>query len=658
MKCFGFGLRVFLFQFASQSQRRVLPMRLSISALAWIALISPLAAQDEPLEVVDETKVIARPLQGSENLDNSESSSGNRIAQSTDGVGSSITVLTREDLEATGKSNVGDALRGIPGVDVVQGGGPGRVSTIFLRGANSNHTKVIIDGIPANDPSGPSRAFDFSALPLDNVERIEILRGPQGVLFGSDAVGGVINIVTKKGEGPAKFQISALGGSFKTSQQAYGVSGGNSRQHYSIFGSYSDTAGISAAAISRGNPEHDGFQNGVIGGRVGTKIGTQHNLDYVFRITNSDAEIDDFNFGPGAPFVDNLIRETQTDSALNRIQLDSILVDDLLHQRVAFNIVNYDRFDTDPGLFVDERFQGETRQLDYQLDTHLSDYHVITAGADYWQEDASSSSVAKRENDNRGVYVNDVLMLSDRFSTTLGVRNNDHSSAGSSTTYRVTANYQITPESSRIHASYGSGFRAPSLAEALFPFGNPALRPEETVGWDIGYGWDIWDKVVVGDVTFFDNHFDNLIQFDGLMLNNVASARTRGVEFSTRVLLTQGLEAFGDYTWSHNEDLVTGNRLARRPDNKARFGFDHEYRQGVGHVVLYANYVDLRLDSPFSMEILPSYVTLNALAEHRISKRTKLFVRCDNLLDEKYEEIFGLGSPGVALYGGFSWTSR
>ena len=194
-----------------------------------------------------------------------------RTETRTSEVGSAISVISEEQIRKSGQTTLLGVLRtaGVPGIDFAQTGGPGSQTSAFIRGTNSQHTKVLLDGIPLNDPSSPGRAFDFGTFSLDNVDRIEVLRGAQSTLYGSDAIGGVINIITKRGQGPAQYRFSSLGGTFGTWQESAGVSGGNERYYYSLNGSFLNTDGFSAASRRFGNTENDGFRNGNLGLRTG-----------------------------------------------------------------------------------------------------------------------------------------------------------------------------------------------------------------------------------------------------------------------------------------------------------------------------------------------------------------------------------------------------
>ena len=493
------------------------------------ARITDQPAEEEPIPELPPTIVPGRignfpaePLEGDTVV------SPNRNATPASQSGSSITVITQEQIRQGGQVSVAEVLRARLGVDVVRQGGPGGQTSVFLRGGNSGHTKVLLDGIPLNDPSSASRAFDFSTLTVDNIERIEVLRGPQSMVYGSDAIGGVVSIITKRGQGPLSVRASGMGGSFNTGQTSISASGGNEQSYYSAMGSFLSTGGISAASARNGNTEHDGFNVGTSSGRFGYNLGDTWNVDYVFRYIDAAAEIDDFDFFTGLP-IDNLIRKNLTKNFSNRVQLTNWMVDGLVQQKVGFNLNDMDRRDTAPDFpaFVPTSFHGQTREVDYQLSAALTETNTVSGGANYLAEDAISSLNPLATQNIKGVWIQDAFQLGPNWFNTAGVRWDDASRAGSAQTYRVTSLYRIDPLGTAFHGSIGTGFRQPALAENLFAFGNPNLRPERSKGWDVGARQQIWGDAIYVDATYFRNDFVDLIIFDfnTFSLQNVGRAR-------------------------------------------------------------------------------------------------------------------------------------
>lgn len=437
----------------------------------------------------------------------------NRFETDASQVGSSYTVIDESEIRQSRQSSVAEVLRGKLGLDVVRSGGPGGATSVFLRGANSQHTKVLLDGMPINDPSHPNRGFDFSSLTADNIQRIEVLRGPQSILYGSDAIGGVINIITKRGEGPATIRASGMGGSFGTARTSLSVSGGDQASYYSITGAYSHTDGISSASILTGNSEPDRHRNGSVSGRVGWNLSEDFNVDYVFRYIDRDVEIDSFDFTLG--LIDDLVRANLSQQFMNRIQLRSLSLDGLIENKVGFSLTDYQRQDTATIFsFEASEFHGQSRQLDWQSNVTLTENQLVTVGVDYLHEMASSDVNPEQQQFNTGVYLQDQVVLAENWFAGFGFRWDSHSAAGNASTYRVSTRYLNPGTAREFHGSIGTGFRAPALAENFFAGGNPALLPESSKGWDAGVQQSWLEGVIVLDATYFHNDFRNLIDFD------------------------------------------------------------------------------------------------------------------------------------------------
>ncbi len=577
--------------------------------------------------------------------------SPNRNATPASETGSSLSVITQEEIQRSGQNTVAEVLRGQLGVDVVRQGGPGGLTSVFLRGGNSAHTKVLLDGISLNDPSSASRAFDFSNLTVDNIERIEVLRGPQSMVYGSDAIGGVVNIITKRGQGPLSLRASGMGGSFNTGQTSLSASGGSDHAYYSVNGSFLSTGGISAASARNGNTEHDSYNNGTVSGRLGYNFGDSWNVDYVFRYVDAAAEIDDFDFFSGLP-IDNLIRKNLTKNFSNRVQLTNWAVDGLIQQKVGFNLNDVDRRDTDPGFFSPASFHGQTRELDYQASALLAETNTLSAGANYLAEDAVSSLNPQATQNIKGVWLQDAFQIGPNWFNTAGYRWDDASRAGSAQTYRFTSLYRIDPLGTAFHGSLGTGFRQPALAENLFAFGNPNLRPERSKGFDFGARQQIWGEALYFDATYFRNDFRDLIIFDfnTFSLANVGRARSSGVELTLNSLLTQQLRMNAGYTFDDTLNLDTGAQLVRRPRNKMLLSFTRMSLDNRSSLTLSTMYVGQRLDT--GNRTLDQYMLLNLSGSYQATERVQLFARLDNVTNTFYEEVRGFGTPGFGAYGG------
>ncbi len=608
-------------------------------------------SSEDDIPVLPRTTVVGEPNPfPSSPLDDDAVFTPNRAATSSRGNASSITVITEEQIQQTGQTSVLEVLRRTVGVDVVQSGGPGRITSVFMRGANSEHTKIMLDGISVNDPSHPSRSFDFSTLSLDNIERIEVLRGPQSMVYGSDALGGVINIITKRGEGPLTTTTSLMGGTYGTHNEAVNVSGGDDRFYYSLSGSYFDTDGFSAIQERFGGIEIDGFQSATLSGRVGWNLTENLNVDYVYRYIDSDADVDDF-------LADDLSEDNRRNQFFTRVQLQSLIMDGLIEQKVGFNLNDTSLRDE---LGFTPLFEGQSRQVDYQANLRLTEWNTFTAGFDYMQEEASSTDQSLTRQNLFGTYVQDQFSLWDRSFTTIGVRWDDHSSAGRADTYRLTQLFRVTETATSFHGTIGRGFRAPALFQKFGFGGNPDLRPEFSKGWDVGVTQQMFGSDATLDVTYFRNDFQNLIFFDfpTFMNQNVGLARTSGVELTLEAWLLENTMLSATYTNTRTKDLATNLDLLRRPRDKATFGVQQYFWDRLANVNVYVLYVGPRIDfdDTFTRAKLDDYFLVNLSGSVQLTNRCEIFSRIDNLFGENYEEVFGFNTAGFSIFSGMRLT--
>jgi len=618
-----------------------------------------------PPEVLPPTTVVGRPSPfPASPLGEGTVTTPTRTETSAANIGSSLTVITEEQLAETEQTSVLEVLRDVPGLDVVQQSGPGSLSSVFIRGANSQQTKVMLDGIPLNDPSNAGRSFNFAYLSVDNIQQVEVLRGPQSGLWGSDAMGGVINIITKRGEGPMKFRANLMGGSYGTTREAIDLSGGTDRVYYSFGGSYLQDDGFNAAALDPGG-DLDGTRFGNCSGRFGWTPTDDFDVDYVFRWIDLDTDIDD------SPRSDNPNRQNWSNVFFTRVQSRLMLLDGFWEQRVGFNFADYNRIDTDPGFWGVPQFLGQTRKVDYQSNFFLGEDHTLTVGADYRDEQAGGSSPPSPAAQSlAGIYFQDQITVADRWFTTAAFRWDDHSVAGPASTYRVTTLYRTPNTGTAFHGSIGTGFRAPALAENMWAPVGVTLRPERSKGWDCGLEQRFGERLVV-DGTYFRNDFVDLIQLNPATweLENVGRAMSSGVEVTGRYRLNPWNVIAGNYTYTFTRDLtagdplMSGQPLLRRPPHKASLGIHRDLYANRGKLYLDLLYVGPRDDidyppwpAPAARPVLREYCLLKLAGSYDLGERSQLFMRFDNVLNQDYEEVFGYNTARFSFFGGLKLT--
>ena len=585
-----------------------------------------------------------------------------RVPTPTEEVGSSITVITAKDIEAKGYTTVKDVLKGTPGLDVVSCGGPGQMTSVFMRGANSYHTLVLIDGVEMNDPTGMNRGFNFSNLTVDNIERIEILRGPQSPLYGADAMGGVINIITKKGEGKPKFYLGSEGGSYDTWREFAGASMGSERVNVSLEASHNSSDGFSSADDDLpGNDEDDKWENTSASARLGFVLSENADLDFIGRFQDGRTHLD---YG-GGPYQDVEDYHVEERKVFTRAHAHVFAFDGLWEQTLAYGFADHDRKRRDCP-YGDSDVDGKKHEISWQNNFYLHETNTLTLGLEYEKEEMDNHEELDESAYTHSVFVQDQIKLGGFSFTTIGLRYDDHEDFGSKTTFRITQAFLLKDLGTKFKGSYGTGFRAPSLNELYYvspwggPGGNPDLDPEESEGWDIGIEQSLFNNCMTLGITYFYNDFDDLIIWEN-GYNNVDEAKTRGIESFIKIMPFDDLSLCLNYTYTDTED-DDGKRLIRRPLHKAGLNTCYRFlKRGTANLdILYVGKRDDKywpaMAGAAKDIVLDDYILVNLAGSFDICKRLQVFARIENLFDEDYNEAYGYGTAGLSAYGGVKVT--
>lgn len=591
----------------------------------------------------------------------------NRYESSERETGTSINVITAEELKKRQVLTVADALRLVPGLDVLNSGGMGRTTSVYTRGAGSGQTLVLIDQVEMNDPSSPVGAFDFANLTVDNIERIEILRGGESALYGSDAIGGVINIVTKKGRQAPQFGLSAQGGSFNTFKVLGSAVGTIDDFNYSATASETQTHGFSAADYLWGNPERDWYRNTTFDGRAGYQALDNLDVGVSLRYNYGKSALD-YMLGnspnPAHPFapVDALNYTGTTGELYTRGFTHFTVLDNLWEQTlgVGYSQTNRDYRNWDPALpyNLSGDYQGSKIKGDWQHIFHLHEDNTLTLGLEDEEDQLQNQSenIGTQSYNTQGYYLSDRFTLFDRSFTTASVRYADNNLAGSKVTGSFTEAVLIDETGTKLKGNIGTGFKVPTLYELFAPFfGNVNLLPETSLNWDLGFEQGFLDQTIQFGATYFSNQYNNLIQAAPPLwiAQNINSATAQGVEAFFQVNPMEDLTLRGNYTFTATLDKDTGERLVNRPTDKGTFEANYRFLDNadVNLILIAVGEKDGVLGTR-----VPAYAITNLAGSYRINEYVKLFARVDNLFNKEYQEVYGYGTSRLAGYAGVSLT--
>lgn len=575
-----------------------------------------------------------------------------RTAQPVERIGSAISALDSVEIERRQYKFLYDALGALPGLSLTQNGSFGGIATVRIRGMRSEHTLVLLDGVEVNDPSGTGGAFDFATLDLNDVERIEVLRGAQSTLYGSDAIGGVVNIITKRGtEDGIHLSGHAEYGAYDTYRAGGTLSGRDERFDFRVSANYVDTAGISKADKRDGNTEKDGYENVTVSANLGYQVTDEFRLEALGRLSDSDVQYDGWSGTSATGIADSDEYSTSKETVLGGRAIVNVM-DGKFENIVAVNYSHIDRKN-----YANDAYSfgaiGKRTVISYQGNYTISDGTILTFGAE--NEVTSFNTGTEQASINMSsVFGQAQVLLFDNLTVTGGIRYDDHEDYGGHTTLRATAAYDIPETGTVIRGSFGQGFKAPSAYQLTFyccGMAGPAvdLKPEETESFDVGVEQRFFDDRLKATFTWFYQTTSNMIDYVyPVGYSNVDSARSRGYEIGVYAAPTEWLSVDANYTRLSAIDRVSGLYLARVPRNSGN-----------------AN-VTLRPIPPLSLSVgaryrgaqqdtygeVSSYVRFDLRAAYRINDRIEVYGRIENLFDKKYQEIYGYGTPGVSAYAG------
>jgi len=569
--------------------------------------------------------------------------------------GNSVLVLTEEELNAMQVSTVAEALKLCGGIQIMQSGGPGKTASLFIRGSQSRHTLVLIDGIKINE--GTSGVANISDLSLANVERIEIVKGPQSALYGSDAMGGVIQIFTRKRtkEGMST-QVSLQAGSRQHRKGT--ISFSEKKGRFNFAGSYSHYE-IGDYSIAPGGTEDPFFSDTAqinLGMDLGDGRGT---LSLMARYFDNKTDLDG---GWGLP-EDDIDRNQSNRSLISSITWKHRFGDSFQHTLSA-SIMDQDTIGRDNSADI-YGYTNQQSRFEYFASFLVNSSIRIASGLSFENQSATNDSVSLDEDvTTQAMFTQATWSFMEDSNITLGARHDDHDLFGGETTWRINFNIKIN-RMLRSHASFGTGFKAPTINDLFWPEspwagGNPDLKPETNESWDLGLKGE-FNPLWQWDITVFHNHVSDLIAWgpDSSFVwrpFNLRKARLQGVEASISGRISSFLDARAHYTYLNAEEGDTGHQLDYRPENQGGMTLSFLLPRH-SRIRLDATHMGRRFESSVAEGFqLDSYQKYDLSMDSRFKNGLKISLHINNLTDADNQDYTGYGVPGRYLFLGLDYT--
>lgn len=629
-----------------------------------ISLCAAAVADDAPAPVVESVVI-----------------SATRIELPLSKVGDSVTLLTPATVNASQKKTVADLLVTTPGVTLSRNGGLGGTTSLRIRGGESDQTTVLIDGVKLNDPSSPGGGYDFAHLLTSDIARIEVLRGPQSTLWGSQAIGGVVNIVTQEPQGPLSASVSAEGGSRSTGRVSMRAQEGGERFGWSAGGGYLTTDGISAFDADLGGRERDGYRN--VGFSARGLMNLTDNVSAELRSTWSKARNEFDGFSPPLFAFGDTREYGDTEELVSYAGLKAFAFGDRLQNRIGFAYTDTDRENFDPDALVRKTFDasGRNERWEYQGTITITQNSSATFGLESERSQLSTASPSSFD-PNPTPFAHSVRIDSaygelqfaplTALSVTVGERYDDHDTFGNNASGHAAVAWSPTT-STIVRASHGEGFKAPTLFQLFSEFGNEALQPESAHAWDAGIEQRITRNVTLS-ATYFARETVNIIDFvscfgvvsarctaqpDGYY-DNVQRTSTDGVELAVAAVIGERLRVSANYTNADATNDVRGSanfgrQLARRPRETASGEISYDWNFGLTTTIA-VQHAGRSYDNAANTFALDGYTLVDLRAAYEFSPELELYGRIENLADEDYETTLRYGSEGRGAFAGFRWN--
>ena len=615
---------------------------LSVACSFWLLL--EVAAQTEPTAPTELNEITV---------------TATRLDTSLERSPSATTVISSQEIDQNQYRFAADALRTVPGLTVVQTGVPGQLTSVFIRGLNSNQTQVLLDGIPFNQ--GLADVFNFADFTSDDIARIEVVRGPQSAIYGPNASGGIINFITKRGTGEPEGSAFFEAGSWASFREGASASG--------KFGPLDFAVGFSRFDTENAR-QNNGYAATTVLGDVGITPIAPLRLGLVFFYDYADAGSPNTIFDP-QPFDD---LRTERYLVAPTVEFHPF---EWWSNKFYFSY-DQERQINNPNLV--DPFTGPTRgifrrdQLEYQTDLSPLSWLTLTSGFYYshvnvYQERPEvqfGDPLIRDKTENFAGFAQLKLTALPNLDLYFNARYDAFRDFGDKFTYRVAGNYLFAPTHTILRSSFGTAFTPPSSQDKIFG-DNPNLKPDREKGFDVGFEQPFWgDRIRLG-ANFFYNTDSNVVGFNGQFIAfNIGSARTQGVETFASLSPLPGLVITANYTYldaisTSTQDFSQppGGRLARRPRNTFYASVSYLWFNRLTTTVGVQS-VNARDDLSFPITGFPKnvpledYTTVRLSAEFRVNECLKITGRIENLFDEKYSEVLGFPALGRTIYGGLA----
>jgi vitamin B12 transporter len=581
-----------------------------------------------------------------------------RVAMPLRQIGTSVSVVTEQTIQERGFLNLADVLRYEPAISVSNTGGAGKATSLRIRGENGFRTKLLIDGIDVTDSSGTQGAPHFEQLASAGIERVEILRGPQGLMYGADA-GGVVAVSTRRGEPGLSGGVSGEYGRYGTQQYAGHLGGGSEKLDFSLSGSNFETDGFNSKTTDADLRDDDGYENTTVHGRGGWNINDSLRAELVGHYIDGENDYDDC-------FTADFSRSDRCRDDYTQEAWRGVLSHEgeYFSNQLAYSNNNIERKFYSDGEQV-LKFESEEEKAEYLGSWRNSDALALVYGLE-WKNESMDDDDIDPDRDQTGYYLEYQGNFLDNFYVTAGARYDDNDDFGSETTYRTSAAYLLGLGDGELKfkGAYGTGFRAPSLYEISYntgPFASPpasgtTLDAETSEGYDLGVGYYA-NSGWFAEATYFDQSVDDEIYFDNLnfsgYLQGNGDSTSQGVELVGELPLPMALAVSGNYTYTDTED-ADGEARLRVPEHMANLGLS--FRPWNGRLKVNLNLrVSRDVPDEFNGEV-DDYEVLDLNASYRILDSLEIYGRVENLTDEDYVEVPTYNTSGAAGYAGVRYS--